>query len=174
MMGPGGSGLVEFVDSVVMSSVGSNRVNVNHHCGLSGAPGVTGGMCASHYVFSNVDFVGAEPVFYSETRDSTSYGATDVLLYYGGETLFDSQQAHPTFSTAANGCYADGDWTKCPDALGIRNVRIYSPDRGSLTVTTSEGSYSVQFRDVQRYMGSVRVLTLSLSVMSCHELSCCL
>jgi len=128
-------------------------MNINHHCGLNGAPGVTGGMCASHYVFNNVRFEGADPVFYTETRDSTSYADTDVLVYYGGETYFDKDNAHKTFSALGNGCYDDGDWTKCADSMGIRSVRIYSPDRGTLTVTSSEGAYSVPFRNIPRFMG---------------------
>ena len=147
--------MLEFVDSTVMTSRSRNKINVNHHCGLTGAHGTSGGICASHYVFDNVDFIGADPTFYTETRDGTSLEETDVLIYYNGETLFDRDQAHPTFSRSGNGCTYDGDWCKCSDSLGIRSVRIYSPDRGSLTVTSSEGSYTVPFRDIERYMGYV-------------------
>ena len=91
MIGPGGSAVVEFKDSKVWASSGSNVVNVNHHCGLINALGVTGGVCASHYLFNNVDFGSNPPIFYTETRDpGTSLQETDVLIFYQGLTLFDT------------------------------------------------------------------------------------
>lgn len=162
--------MVEIVDSKVITSGSINGIYVNHHCSMSDTPGTTGGLCASHYVFNNVDFInnnGAdpEPKFYSETRDVAPpmWRKTDVLIFYDGQTLFDKDQAHLTCSAAGNGCSDDGDWTKCPDTLGIRSVRIYSPDRGSLTITTLEGGpYTVLFRNLRREMGYVNAKSVYL------------
>eukprot|EP01084_Bolivina_argentea_P243509 408211_1 len=157
MIGPGGAAQIEFKNSKVISTNNHNGINVNHHCGLYNAHGQTGGLCASHYVFNNVDFGSIEPTFYSETHDGelsntpTSLQQTDVLIFYNGYIYFDTIQSHPTFNT--NNCIIDGQWTKCMESMGIRIIRIYSPNRGDLTAITSSGSYTIPFRNLQRYMG---------------------
>ena len=150
--------MLEFVDSKIMTSKGHNKIHVNNACGLTHAHGQTGGMCASHYVFDDVEFIGADPEFYTKTRDGGSLKETDVLIYYNDRTLFDESQSHPTFNLMGNGCTKYGDWNSCSDSMGIRIVRIYSPDRGPLAVKAKEGSFTISFRDLKRFMGFVNHL----------------
>eukprot|EP00494_Astrolonche_serrata_P024285 UN24543 len=51
-------------------------------------------------------------------------------------------------------CRTVDTWTVCPETDGIRIVRIFSPDRGTLSVTNSLGvPYAVPSRTLERFMG---------------------
>ena len=165
--------MVEFKDSTMylLPSEGPtfNEIWVNHDCSLRDAkgrtdPGITGGLCASHFVF-NMTIHGGEPAFRSVTRDPHQPNLvpyTDVLIFYNKEILFDTDQSHPAFTPSDSGCSEDGngEMFKCPESLGIRSVRIYSPNRGPLTVKTSEGSYTVPFLPHNKYMQYVIIFSL--------------
>ena len=82
------------------------------------------------------------PTFY------VSDDAGDSLVPYDGQVRFYTATAHPAFDTSA--CAPDGEWTVCPydDA---RIVRLYSPDRGDLSVAEGGGaSYTVPWRSVHK------------------------
>ena len=109
MNGPGGSGLVEVTSSTLREN---SRLEVNHHCALAGE--VTGGMCASHYLFTALDL---DHDLY--VVDGAA-GHSDVLVLLDGATRMRAN-ANAAFDTGA--CYDphdDGVWMDCPVALQVR------------------------------------------------------
>ena len=103
MMGAGSSGKIEFKNSKVYATLNSgNQINVNHHCGLEGGRGVSGGLCAPHYVFNNVNFGNNEPLFYTVAYDGGLYLPTDVLIFYNEYIYYDTCAVHPTFNPSSN------------------------------------------------------------------------
>lgn len=130
---PGGDALVEFRNSNFVEGSG---IRVNLHCNADGSP--TGGMCASHYLFT-----GPKPPGWVM---SEAEGQSSALVTFGGWTryLSGSQGAHVAFDASA--CVASGVWVVCPDEYMIRTLKIYSPDRGPLTVTSDRVSVSVPWR----------------------------
>ena len=79
---------------------------------------------------------------------------SDVLILLDGATRLHAA-ANAILDKAAAGCvdpHGDGAWLDCPVALNLRLVRIYSPDRGTLTVTDAAAadggatSYQVAWR----------------------------
>ncbi|MBV72484.1 MAG: hypothetical protein CMH52_14260 [Myxococcales bacterium] len=151
--GPGGSALVEFQDSDFYRR--HEAYQVNHHCSLDGG---TGGLCASHYDFrssrfyewsqADGDYVAGGPFFYSGVYPTTTLIYTpdnQVLTHVTQNVAFDID-GEPRCQDSTP--YAGEGWYGCDntglddegDALELRIVRIYSPDRGQLTVTNhSEG-----------------------------------
>ena len=123
---------------------------VNHHCSLDGG---TGGLCASHYDFRNSRFFEwsheaqayqpGRAFFYSGVYPTTTliYTPDDqVVMHVTDNVAFDidgdprCENSTPYAGEGWYGCdnrasYADGH------PLELRIVRIYSPDRGQLTVT---------------------------------------
>ncbi|KAL3894648.1 MAG: hypothetical protein SGPRY_013752 [Prymnesium sp.] len=135
---PGGDGLVEFRDSFFYEGAG---VRINHHCNVNGLP--TGGLCASHYLFTG----GSDPQFVISEAD----GQTSALVSYGGFTryLLGTDGANVAFD--ASGCVEQlhwgQRWAACPEEYQLRVLKIYSPDRGVLTVTSDGLSAAVPFRN---------------------------
>ena len=144
--GPGGAAAVEFAATTFSVRNVGQHVQVNHHCGFHNE--LTGGLCASHYLFDTASFTGGEPNFWA------SDDAGDTIVFYGGGVRYMTSTAHPAFDATGSGCTADGVWTVCPFA-DARIVRIYSPNRGALAVAVSgEGSYSVPYRAIPKWEGS--------------------
>lgn len=134
---PGGDGLVEFRDTKFHNGAG---VRINHHCNVNNLP--TGGLCASHYLFSG------EHAHPPQSIVSEADGQTSALVTFGGKTRFlaGANGANVAFDTS--GCTPEGDWVACPDSYMLRTVKIYSPDRGSLMVSSDGVSnVSVPFRN---------------------------
>ena len=128
---PGGSGLVEIKDFT------APQLSVNHHCALGGVP--TGGICASHYWYNHP--AGSNtPVLLDESPAAVSNIIIEMDTANVAATYI-TDRADACFDTSS--CDVSGSWLKCPQAWGIRAVRIYSPDRGSLSVTTDDGTYTV-------------------------------
>jgi len=139
---PGGQGLVEFKDVEI---VGPIKLGFNHHCNMDSQK--TGGMCASSYFFNNVDNSGGWTVhFEDETegdRDTSMIfqngadpQASETLILGTGKLTFDPDDV---------GCRAaivlrvsEAWW--CPGALKIRPMLLFSPDRGTLSVTSTHAS----------------------------------
>ncbi len=130
--------------------------NFNHHCSLDGG---TGGLCASHYDFRTSRFfewshgeqsyVPGNPFFYSGVYPTTTLIYTpdnQVLTHVSDNVAFDidgdprCQNSTPYAGEGWYGC--DNTGTDAQNqALELRIVRIYSPDRGILTVTNhTEGN----------------------------------
>ena len=151
--GLGGSAHVEFQNSEFYRS--HEAYQVNHHCSLDGG---TGGLCASHYDFRTSrfyewsheqnDYVPGGPFFYSGVLPTTTLIFTpddEVLTHVTQNVAFDID-AEPRCDNSTP--YAGDGWYACRNTVGdaeavpleLRIVRIYSPDRGLLTVTNhSEG-----------------------------------
>ena len=157
--GPGGSALVEFKDSEFYRT--HEAYQVNHHCSLDGG---TGGLCASHYDFrtsqffewSQIDqsYVAGSPFFYSGVYPTTTLIYTpdnQVLTHVTDNVGFDID-GDPRCQRSTP--YAGDGWYGCDNTatdarerpLELRIVRIYSPDRGILTVTNhteGEQTYTI-------------------------------
>ncbi|KAL3914623.1 MAG: hypothetical protein SGPRY_007562 [Prymnesium sp.] len=132
---PGGDGLVEFRNTEFLSGSG---IRINHHCNVNGLP--TGGLCASHYLIT-----GTRPPGFVI---SEAAGQTSALVTFGGQTryLAGGSGAHVIFDTSA--CVPSGEWVACPDSYMLRTVKIYSPNRGTLTVTSGGVSRGVPWRNM--------------------------
>ncbi|KAL3930307.1 MAG: hypothetical protein SGPRY_001592 [Prymnesium sp.] len=132
---PGGDGLVEFRNTEFKGGAG---MRINHHCNVNGLP--TGGLCASHYLIT-----GSDPPnwFMNEAA-----GPTSALVTFGGRTRFlgGSSGANVAFDSSA--CEASGGWVACPDSYMLRTLKIYSPNRGTLTVTSGGVSTNVPWRNM--------------------------
>ena len=156
---PGGSGLVEFVDSHFYLHRLDHRIQINHHCNESPS---TGGLCASHYDFRDSTFhlwnpatrrydIDEHPqhVFYNgrsaneadpEDRRSAAliYTPDDkVLVNTDNIAVFDlSNTAACQAETTWMRSTPEDPWGECTESLlRLRGVRLWSPDRGLLTVT---------------------------------------
>lgn len=160
MTGPGGDALVEFRDT----TFGRGAIRVNHHCNLHAE--ATGGLCAPHYyVASPISTHHEGLVWVNEASDC----ATDILLTYNGKTRFllgdcaspgcGCEGAFAIFDDSA--CvtehHQDQRWRACPESWKLRTLKIYSPDRGNLIVTSSDGvSRTVWKRSVHnKWSGSL-------------------
>jgi hypothetical protein len=119
---PGGSLMWEMKDTVFEETLAS--IHINHHCGMSSE--WTGGLCASHFWFSGTSEIGSARL----TNEATEY--SDSIVRLGEFTYFSTSGAHPAFRTTD--CTTNNwDFTSCP-STDIRIVRIYSPNRGDITV----------------------------------------
>lgn len=145
--GPGGSGLVEFATSRFHDTGrhSEQKAQINHHCRLQSE--ATGGFCASHYDFNSVEFTGSPWKFVSESDQS------DAVIYYGGNSYF-LTNAHVVFDTSA--CWVEHGFYVCP-GQNIRNVRLYSPNRGVLQIRNVDesGSYQVGIFDEPKVQDGV-------------------
>jgi len=115
-------------------------LNVNHHCGNSGE--WTGGLCASHFWFTGTsDWKGTFKI--NNDGFTAAKGYSDTLVYLKGKTYFSTLAAHPAFRTShCQASQAGGEWTSC-DSGDIRIVRIYSANRGLLTVRNNDEDYVI-------------------------------
>ena len=155
----GGSALVEFKDSDFY--LNGHQINLNHHCRVGDA--ATGSLCASHYDFRTSNFHeydGASSAYTSGTIDFRSevddtaalvFAPEDLVFVQSNKVVFDIEQDARCESASTDYTYQAG-WWQCQDQgatggdLGLRIVRIYSPDRGPLTVTNhSEGDSTYTF-----------------------------
>lgn len=164
---PGGDGLVELRHTNFLDGSG---VRINYHCNAGGtinpsphSPSTTtssslsrspsstasfsstGGLCASHYLISGEKL----PAWVlSEASVQTS-----ALVTVGGTTryLAGSLGAHVAFDSS--GCEAAGEWVSCPNGYGLRTLKIYSPNRGGLSVRADGVTVTVPFRDGGRAGG---------------------
>ena len=139
MTGPGGDALVEFRNT----TFGPGAIRVNHHCNLHGE--ATGGLCAPHYYVTNPILSHTQGLSWINEAGEC---ATDVLLTYNGRTRFligdcvgqgcGCEGAFPVFDDSACVDEAHGRqrWRSCPEAYKLRTLKIYSLDRGNLTVTS--------------------------------------
>ena len=134
---PGGQGLVEWHNSTWDEESGA--IDLNHHCALGGE--ATGGLCSSHFLFSGE----SQPTRYCGDDCGVKFvdevgNATSSLVSLRGVTMFHTA-GYPVFSYAAceaeDGGTPGSSWMACPDSWGVRSVRIFSPDRGVLTVSDS-------------------------------------
>ena len=135
--GPGGDGLVEFRNT---SFVGVG-MRINHHCNVNGL--ATGGLCAPHYLITGSS---APRYVLSEAA-----GQSSVLVTYGGRTRYLSGPSGANIAFDASSCAREllsrQDWIGCPDSFQLRVIKIYSPDRGTLTVTADGVTVRVPFRN---------------------------
>ena len=141
---PGGSGLVEVKDFT------APQLSVNHHCALGGVP--TGGFCASHYWY-NHPTAAYTPVLLDESNAAVSNIIVEVNTANEAKTYI-TDRADACFDTSA--CSVSGKrgrWLECPQSHDIRVVRIYSPDRGDLQVSTDDGTYTVSLWPVYNKPG---------------------
>ena len=150
IQGPGGSAAVELRGATFSWSAtdaASQPVQLNHHCGLDLEP--TGGLCASHYDFADSTF-SVPPNFI----DDTAAHRSDVVVLYNG-TVRVLLTANRAFDGA--GCTSEDPWLVCPAAMGLRIVRIYSPDRGTMVVTADGVGYEVGYRPVPKWSGHAKL-----------------
>merc|ERR1719431_714741 len=68
-------------------------------------------------------------------------------LFYDGKTWFDKNMANPTFDYSL--CEIHDDWVACPNSMQIRTMKIWSPNRGSLTVSSTQTA-TVPYRNLPR------------------------
>lgn len=138
---PGGQGLVEIKDVEI---VGPVKVGFNHHCNMDTQ--TTGAMCASSYFLNNVSNPGGWNVAFEEETEGDQ--DTSMILQNGAdpqtsETLIIGTSKR-TFDPIDVGCRtaevsrASEAW--CPGALKIRPMLLFSPDRGTLNVTSTHAS----------------------------------
>ncbi|KAL3897835.1 MAG: hypothetical protein SGPRY_012966, partial [Prymnesium sp.] len=125
---PGGDGLVEFRQPIFHEGAG---VKLNHHCNVNDLP--MGGLCASHYLFTGPSH---PHQIYSEAG-----GQTSALVSYGGFTRYLLGRGGANVAFDASRCgeevHFSQRWGVCADVeYQLRVIKIYSPDRGSLTVTS--------------------------------------
>ena len=150
--GPGGSALVEFDESDFHRH--HEAYQVNHHCSLDGG---TGGLCASHYDFRNSRFFEwsheaqayqpGRAFFYSGVYPTTTliYTPDDQVVMHVTDNVAFDIDGDPRCENSTP--YAGEGWYGCDNRasdadghpLELRIVRIYSPDRGQLTVTNHAG-----------------------------------
>ena len=139
VQGPGGSAAVEF-RRTTFSGQGSSAptFGINHHCGLAAEQ--TGGLCASHYVVEVATVAGGTVRYLDEAAGG---GSDSVITELPARNSRFAASAHALFDTSA--CTLDGSWRVCPPSYDVRTLRIYSPDRGPLTVNVAGvgTSYSV-------------------------------
>lgn len=150
---PGGSGLVELKDVAFLQRGGqTSKIKINQHCARPTE--ATGGLCASHYFINNPR--GPHALTLEITDGSGSVGKTDAAVEYNGYTWI-RDNANAAFNTTgcASAFFSEGGddttWRKCPQSWGVRVVRVYSPDRGTLRVTTTEGEYNVSKYAVNKH-----------------------
>jgi hypothetical protein len=127
----------EYKDTIFEDTLHS--LNINHHCGNDGE--WTGGLCASHIMFTgSSQWRGDFKIFNDGFPKGKGY--TDSIVHLAGRTYIGSSFSHPAFHThGCQGGQAGGDWTACP-GNDIRIVRIYSANRGQLTVTNNNEGYT--------------------------------
>jgi len=140
---PGGQGLVEYKN--VKWEAG--HIDLNHHCAL-GTGELTGGVCASCY-FINGGTGSARDTM--TLVDEVSNRETSLVIEHGPlEVAFFSPNGHPVFTPrgdisctqTAEAISAVGTyWWKCPSALKIRPLVIFSPNRGTITVTDTTAGH---------------------------------
>jgi len=141
---PGGQGLVELKDVEI---VGPVQFGFNHHCNKDTQ--TTGGMCASSYFFNNVSNPGGWHVAYEDVTSANNGDMNTSMIVQNGadpqtsETLIIGRSQR-TFDPVQVGCRAttmDGEsaWW-CPGALKIRPMLLFSPHRGTLSVTSTHAS----------------------------------
>lgn len=148
---PGGQGLVEFRNVEI---IGPIALNFNHHCNLDTQ--ATGGMCASSYFLNNITNTGNHLVEVADETEAnhgrvSTAKQSDMIFQYGEDPVNDKTfilaSSHRTFDAEQVGCTLTdvlvhgrsqqngGYW--CPGSLKIRPLLIFSPDRGTLTVTST-------------------------------------
>ena len=146
---PGGQGLVEFKDVEIAGPV---KLGFNHHCNMDTQP--TGGLCASSYFFNNVNNPEGWTVQYEEEVDSGNIKESCIVFQNGADPQTDEtlilSTSQRTFDPIQVGCRlanvatpdevlgASGWW--CPGTLKIRPMLLFSPDRGTLSVTSTHTS----------------------------------
>ncbi|KAL3892814.1 MAG: hypothetical protein SGPRY_014759 [Prymnesium sp.] len=134
---PGGDGLVEFRNTAFHDGAG---IRINHHCNVNGL--VTGGLCASHYLFKGPSL--PNHIF------SEADGQTSALITFGGMTRYLLGGGGANVAFDASACVEEThaqQWMACPDEYQLRVIKIYSPDRGSLTVTSDGVRVTVPWRN---------------------------
>jgi hypothetical protein len=143
----GGSCMWELKDTVFEDT--QQGLLVNHHCGFDGE--WTGGLCASHFwLTGSSEWKGSGPLKLVNDGEIAARGYSDSIVHYKGRTYFNTPAAHPIFNTNVQLCRNAGisspycaprpeacNWTAC-DLDDIRIVRIYSADRGILTVVNND------------------------------------
>jgi len=140
---PGGTGHMEFADCTFIKS---STITTQNSAGHDDAA-TWGAMSAINIDFSTSTF-DSQPRFYNRLRqESHYYKKSDSLLFVGGKTWFDRDMATATFDFSQ--CETIDTWVACPNAMEIRTVKIWSPNRGALSVS-SQLTKTVQYRDLDR------------------------
>jgi hypothetical protein len=142
-MTPGGSCMWEYKNTIFDNIL--YGLHVNHHCGNDGE--WTGGLCASHVWFTgSSEWKGDFKLLNDGFPKAHSY--TDTVVHLSGSTYFSTAGSHPVFRTndctrhEYHGEHQKGHFTECRTDK-IRIVRIYSADRGDITVTNRDESHSL-------------------------------
>ncbi|MGB0591136.1 MAG: hypothetical protein ACPGU1_15780, partial [Myxococcota bacterium] len=167
---PGGSGHVEFAASNFYFH-GGNDIQLNHHCNVDND---TGGLCASHFDFRSGSFFTHDPPTNTYLPGSPRFRSgklpTASLVFLDGQrTLLHRSSTLNSLGfdldaeidagrcSLATEFFSQEGWYVCDDtlpgsqgaaALNLRIVRIYSPDRGDLTLTNhgeGDASYTIPY-----------------------------
>jgi len=136
LIGPGGDALVEYRNT----TFARGAIRVNHHCNLWSE--ATGGICAPHYYVPNPILSHTEGLHWI---NEALNGATDILITYNGRTRFLKPNGAKT--EGANFIFDDTEcqdeqhwgqvWRSCPESWKLRTVKIYTLDRGNMSVTAN-------------------------------------
>jgi hypothetical protein len=155
LIAPGGDALVEYRDT----TFGTGTVRVNHHCNLWEE--ATGGLCAPHFYVPNPIRSHEEGLHWV---NEAMEGATDVLLTYNGKTRFlkplggSVEGAHAIFDDVEceDEVHQGSTWRACPEEWQLRTLKLYTLDRGELTVSSGGVSRAVPRRSrFSKWAGSL-------------------
>ena len=139
----GGSALVEFKDTHFYRD--NNNININHHCRVGNA--ATGGLCASHFDFRTSHFYDYDAatesynpasIFFRSEVDDTSaliFSPDDVVFVQQDAIVLDVENDSRCQPSSTENTPQAGWWACDESSLGLRIVRLYAPNRGTLTVT---------------------------------------
>jgi len=150
VQGPGGSAAISFPANTFIRT----NLEVNHHCGLTFE--ATGGLCASHYDFTDVELPPPSSGGLLGVRDGAGAGMqSSVLVMFLDVTLLRQHALGRVAGLDAAERSACGGrdaafhavapqtaayWVACPAGYDLRIIRIYSPDRGDLRVEHAGGA----------------------------------
>ena len=117
------------------------KLGFNHHCNMDTQ--TTGAMCASSYFFNNVTNPGNWHVAYEEETEGDKQSsmifqngadtADETLIIGTGQLTFHPDDVGCRVATVNRASVA---WW-CPGNLKIRPLLLFSPDRGTLSVTST-------------------------------------
>jgi len=140
---PGGTGHMEFADCTFIKS---STITTQNSAGHSDAA-TWGAMSAINIDFSSSTF-DSPPRFINRLYQSSDYyKKSDGLIFYDRKIWFDREMSNPTFDFSA--CDTHDTWVACPESMQIRTVKIWSPNRGTLSVT-STSTRNVPYRNLPR------------------------
>jgi len=140
---PGGTGHMEFAHCTFIKS---STITTQNSAGHSDAA-TWGAMSTINIDFSTSTF-DSPPRFINRLyMEQSYYKKSDGLIFYDGKTWFDKNMANPTFDYSL--CETHDTWVACPNSMQIRTIKIWSPNRGSLVVSSTQIA-TVPYRNLPR------------------------